>query len=116
MINSPTRLSSEELLDILSLSENATAIYTSEDIIIQSANDAMLRFWGKDKSVIGLPLLKAIPVLEGQPFINMLKRVWLTGNTIEGVDAPAELDIDGEVRTSYYDFAYRAILNPDGST
>ncbi|MFD0766778.1 ATP-binding protein [Mucilaginibacter lutimaris] len=116
MINSPTRLSSEELLDILSLSENATAIYTSEDIIIQSANDAMLRFWGKDKSVIGLPLLKAVPVLEGQQFIDMLKRVWLTGSTIEGVDAPAELDIDGEVRTSYYDFAYRAILNPDGST
>ncbi|MES2266866.1 MAG: ATP-binding protein [Bacteroidota bacterium] len=116
MSYSPSRLSSEELLDILSLSENATAIYTTEAIIIQNANDAMLRFWGKDRSIIGLPLEDAVPVLKGQPFIGMLKNVWLTGNTVEGIDTPAELEIDGEIRTSYYDFAYRAILNPDGST
>jgi PAS domain S-box-containing protein len=110
------RLSSDDILDILSLSENATAIYTTADVIIQSANEAMLQFWGKDKSVIGSPLEDAVPVLKGQPFIDMLKSVWNTGNTIEGVDAPATLEIDNALQTSYFDFSYRAILNKDGST
>ena len=82
-INFP-RLSSDELLDILSLSDNATAIYTTEHVVIQSANDAMLNFWGKDKSIIGLPLAEGVPALKGQPFIDMLRDVWLTGETIEG--------------------------------
>jgi len=116
MNDTSTRLSSDELLDILSLSENATAIYTTEDIIIQNANETMLQFWGKNKSIIGMPLEEAVPVLKGQPFIGMLQNVWRTGNTVEGIDAPAELEIDGELRTSYFDFLYRAILNPDGST
>jgi signal transduction histidine kinase len=111
-----TRLSSDDLLDILSLSENATAIYTGQDVIIQNANETMLQFWGKNKSIIGMPLEEAVPALKGQPFIGMLQNVWHTGNTVEGIDTPAELEIDGELRTSYYDFAYRAILNPDGST
>ncbi|GGG99825.1 PAS domain-containing sensor histidine kinase [Mucilaginibacter phyllosphaerae] len=109
-------LSSEDLLDILLLSHNATAIYTGDDIIVQSANDAMLKFWDKGKSIIGLPLIQAVPSLKGQPFIDMLKKVWHTGNTIEGVDAEAVLEVDGLLQTFYYDFSYRGIKNPDGST
>ncbi|RYU91435.1 PAS domain S-box protein [Mucilaginibacter terrigena] len=116
MSQPPSRLSSGELLDILALSENATAIYTTQDIIIQSANTAMLNFWGKGKDIIGKPLMEAVPALKGQQFVEMLKRVWDTGITIEGIDTPAKLEIDGELRTSYFDFLYRAILNPDGST
>jgi signal transduction histidine kinase len=115
MSDTHIRLSNDELLDNLSLSENATAIYTGEDIIIQTANEAMLQFWGRNKKVIGMPLQEAVPVLKGQPFIAMLQKVWRTGITVEGIDAPAELEIDGEVRISYFDFLYRAILNPDGS-
>lgn len=111
-----SRLSSDDLLDILFLSENATAIYTGENVVIQNANEMMLQFWGKNKSIIGMPLEDAVPVLKGQPFIAMLQNVWRTGNTVEGIDAPAELEIDGELRTSYFDFLYRAILNPDGTT
>lgn len=114
-INFP-RLSSDELLDILSLSDNATAIYTTEHVVIQSANDAMLNFWGKDKSIIGLSLAEGVPALKGQPFIDMLRDVWLTGETIEGTNVAAILEIDGELQTFYYDFKYRAIKNADGTT
>lgn len=116
MSSSAGRLSDSELLDILSLSENATAIYTTEDVIIQSANDAMIRFWGKDKSVIGKPIAEAIPELKGQPFVAMLASVWTTGRSIKGTDTAAQLEVDGELQTFYWDFHYRAILNPDGTT
>jgi PAS domain S-box-containing protein len=115
MSYSSARLSCENLLDILTLSHNATAIYTTHDVIIESVNNAMLKFWGKGKDIIGMPLEEAVPALKGQPFIGMLQSVWETGNTIEGKDTPATLEIDGKLKTSYYDFCYRAIKNDDGS-
>jgi len=39
----------------------ATAIYTGLDMNIELANDAMIKLWGKDHSVIGKPLHQALP-------------------------------------------------------
>ena len=111
-VNRP--LTDRELLDILSLSVNATAIYTTGDIIIQSANDAMIALWGKDKSVIGRPLEVALPELLGQPFIAILKQVWHSGITYEANDTMAELVIDGVLQERCFDFSYRALKNAEG--
>ncbi|MNK50525.1 Sensor protein kinase WalK [compost metagenome] len=107
-------LNSTQLLEILSLSKDATAIYTSEDIVIEMANDAMIAFWGKDRSIIGKPLQEAVPELKGQPFINMLKNVLLTGITDSGDAVPAETMRDGKLQTAYYAYEYRAIKDESG--
>lgn len=107
-------LTNNQLLEILSLSKDATAIYTSEDIVIEMANDAMIAFWGKDRSVIGKPLQDAVPELIGQPFINMLKNVLLTGITDNGDAIPAETMKDGKLQTAYYAYEYRAIKDESG--
>ncbi|RQO77851.1 hypothetical protein DBR40_07735 [Pedobacter sp. KBW01] len=107
-------LDSTQLLEILSLSKDATAIYTSEDIVIEMANDAMIAFWGKDRSIIGKPLQEAVPELIGQPFINMLKNVLLTGITDSGDAIPAETMRDGKLQTAYYTYEYRAIKDESG--
>lgn len=67
-------MDSEELLEVYNYSKTATAIHSGEDAVIQSANQAMLRIWGKDKSVIGKPLLQVLPELEGQPNPEMFKK------------------------------------------
>ncbi|PTQ95535.1 PAS domain-containing protein [Mucilaginibacter yixingensis] len=110
------RLNSDALLAILNLSKDATAIYTGADIVVQMANDAMISYWGKDRSIIGKPLLEAVPELAGQPFIGLLQDVWRTGKTYEARDTSAELKIDGKLTTFYFDFAYRALLNELGET
>lgn len=107
-------LTNNQLLEILSLSKDATAIYTSEDIVIEMANDAMIAFWGKDRSVIGKTLQDAVPELIGQPFINMLKNVLLTGITDNGDAIPAETMKDGKLQTAYYAYEYRAIKDESG--
>ncbi|MDB5112842.1 MAG: Two-component sensor histidine kinase, partial [Mucilaginibacter sp.] len=94
----------------------ATAVYTTEELIIQTANDAMIRFWGKDRSVIGKSLIEAVPELVGQPFFDLLKEVWRTGITYTATDMPARLRINDELQWSYYDFEYRAIKNEQGNT
>jgi len=105
---------SEQILEILSLSDNATAIYSGKDIVIQAANDAMISFWGKDRSVIGKPLEVAVPELSGQPFLEILANVWNTGVTFESKDAAADLLIDGKLKTFFFDFTYRAIKDEQG--
>jgi len=107
-------LDSSQLLEVLSLSKDATAIYTSEDIVIEMANDAMIAFWGKDRSIIGKPLQEAVPELKGQPFINMLKNVLLTGITDKGDAIAAETMRDGKLQTAYYAYEYRAIKDESG--
>ena len=107
-------LSNNQLLEVLSLSKDATAIYTSEHIVIEMANDAMIAFWGKDRSIIGKPLEDAVPELKGQPFINMLKNVLLTGITDKGDAIPAETLRDGKLQTAYYAYEYRAIKDETG--
>lgn len=107
-------LDSNQLLEILALSKDATAIYTSEDIVIEMANDAMIAFWGKDRSIIGKPLQEAVPELIGQPFIDMLKNVLLTGITDQGDAVPAETMRDGKLQTAYYAYEYRAIKDESG--
>ncbi len=108
-------MSPEELLHILTLSKDATAIYSTGDIIIEFVNEAMLSYWSKGPEIVGMPFAEAIPVLKGQPFIDLLKEVWRSGKTYQGTDIPADLMIDGELQTRYFDFIYRAIKNADGT-
>lgn len=107
-------LTDQQLLDILSLSVNATAIYVTSDIVIQSANDAMIHLWGKDKNVVGKLLEDAVPELKGQPFIAILKQVWHSGITYEANDKIAELVIDDILEQRYFDFMYRPLKNEAG--
>ncbi|MGI4749242.1 MAG: ATP-binding protein [Janthinobacterium lividum] len=107
-------LSSDELLQILSFSPNATAIYTGPDLLIQSANETMVRFWGKGREVIGQTLEQAIPELAGQPFFCLLHEVYQSGVTYEASNMPATLMAGGRLQTFYYDFVYRAIKGDDG--
>ncbi len=109
-----TVLNADQLLQVLSLSENATAIYTSDDIVIEMANDAMIGFWGKDRSVIGKTLLEAVPELRSQPFIGLLKQVWRSGETYTAKDTPADLVVGGKLDRYYFDFEYRAIKDANG--
>jgi PAS domain S-box-containing protein len=109
-------LSDRALLEILALSEDATAIYTSPELVIEMANDAMIAFWHRDRSVIGMRLEDAVPELLEQEFIGLLKEVWRTGVTYAAKERPAQLLSGGELETAYFNFVYRAIKNPDGST
>lgn len=106
--------SDSQLLDILFLSPNATAVYTSEDIVVRNVNQAMLNIWGKDKSVIGQPLAQAIPELEGEPFIQILQEVWHSGKTYQTRDVSADLFINGQLQTYHFDFIYEAVKDDAG--
>ncbi|MES3017249.1 MAG: PAS domain-containing protein [Bacteroidota bacterium] len=99
--------------EILKHSPLPSAIFVSEDIIIEFANDPILAIWGKDKSIIGLPFEKALPELNGQPFVSIIKNVWKTGINYEATDTPVTLYINGAGVESHFDFSFKALRNDD---
>ena len=113
-MNENLQLTNAQLLGALNSMPLATAVYATENIIINHANDAMIAFWGKDRSVIGKSLDEALPEIKNQPFMAMLKAVMLTGITDAGEAIRADLVVGGILQTFYYDYEYRAVRDADG--
>ncbi|WP_294286587.1 ATP-binding protein [uncultured Chryseobacterium sp.] len=104
------------LIQALACSPAPTALYSGENIIIRFANKGMLELWGKDASVIGKPLMEALPELEGQPFLGLLQQVWHSGETYSVSEAPAKLIKNGKETLDYFDYEYRALLDENQKT
>lgn len=92
----------------------ATAYYETENIVISLANDEMLRFWGKDKSVIGKTVAEAIPELNVQPSIDILKEVYLTGITYHADQEEFQVIINGKQEKHWFSFTYKPIKDSNG--
>lgn len=89
-------------------------LFTGDDMKIEIANDIMIGYWGRDRSVIGLGFQEAVPELEGQPFMEILREVYRTGETYYGRSMPAELLVGGKLSTYYFEFTYTPIRNSKG--
>jgi len=92
----------------------STCLFTGRDMKVEIANEKMLGVWGKDKSVLGKPLRVGVPELIGQPFLDILDRVYTTGFTYEDQDARADLIVDGVLTTFYFDFTYKPLRDNNG--
>jgi PAS domain S-box-containing protein len=106
--------SEERFRNLLLDTPMATGYYETEDIIISLANDEMLRFWGKDKSVLGKPMEEAIPELKGQPFIGILKEVYRTGIPYHADQQEALLPVNGKLEKVWFNFTYKPLRNAEG--
>jgi signal transduction histidine kinase len=92
----------------------ATCFFAGRELKIEVANDIMLGYWGKDRSVIGKPLAEAVPELVGQPFLDILDNVYTTGETYTNKAAYALLEVNGVLGGYYFDFAYKPLKNAAG--
>ncbi len=99
---------------LIKKSDYSIAIYRTEELFIEFANEPMFKTWGKDASVIGMKLEDALPELEGQPFIGILKDIFRTGETYTAKEDRVELIVDGILQTFYYNFSYKPLKNPSG--
>ncbi|MGZ5188279.1 MAG: ATP-binding protein [Kaistella sp.] len=101
--------------ELMEISDYSTGIYVGEDLIIDFANDQMIKTWGKDKSVIGKKLEDALPELQGQPFIQILKNIFKTGEAYIAQEDRVDLVVDGELKTFYYNFSYKPLRDANGN-
>ncbi|TKC09880.1 PAS domain S-box protein [Pedobacter polaris] len=88
----------------------AIALVQGRGMIIETANAKILEIWGKSDSVVGKPLVEAIPELIGQGFLELLDQVFTTGVAYIGKEEYAVL----EGREWFLSFVYQPITGEDG--
>jgi len=99
---------------IIEQSPSPVGLYVGPDIVITLANDAILKVWDKDASVIGKTFRQALPELEGQPFFELLDTVFTTGIAYEAYAEQVDLLIGGQMQTFYFNFIYKPLKNEKG--
>ena len=114
MLDHYPNLTPGQFLEILTHSNEATAVYVSESIHIGFVNDAMLNLWGKQKDIISKPLLEVAPEFES--FIPILKEVWNSGKSYIARNTAANIDVGGALVEKYFDFEYKPIIDQKGQT
>lgn len=108
-----TRLQESET-DFIRLVEQAPVailVFRGPDMVIDQVNQAMLEILGKDKSIIGSPLLEGLPEIKGAPAVNRLFHVFNTGEPSDGLEEPVPIMTNGRVETRYFNFSYRPLLD-----
>lgn len=109
------RLNETRFSTIIDQSPMGIGLLKGKDMVIEAGNDIIFELWGKTRNTIGMPLIEAIPELEGQGFLQLLEEVYLTGNPYHGYDTLAKLEYNGVIADRYFDFSYSPLRDEDSS-
>lgn len=99
---------------IIKNSDAAQILYRGEDMILSMINDLMLEILGRDSSILGKPLIEAIPELEGTPILERLRTVLHTGIPFHQSEEMFILHRHGIPRKGFYNYMYKPMYNISG--
>lgn len=94
----------------------AIGVLHHRDLVIESANLKILEVWGKTPEIVGMPLSKALPELQGQPFLGILDDVYTSAKPFYANEIRSLLEHNGELKEIFFNVTYQPILNVSGST
>ncbi|GGG52010.1 hypothetical protein GCM10011378_30350 [Hymenobacter glacieicola] len=98
----------QRLHDVLHQAPVAIAHLEGPDYLVTLANATICEIWTRtQQQVLGLPLLQALPELQGQGFEELLDGVRRTGTPYVGTEIPAQLLRHGRIETIYFNFVYQ---------
>ncbi|MBC3788328.1 PAS domain-containing protein [Spirosoma utsteinense] len=89
-------------------------LLVGRDLVVEVANEVVLGYWGKDRSVLGQPVRQAVPELAGQGFFELLDEVFTSGQAYEAKAAPATVAVNGVYGAYYFDSSLKPLRNAAG--
>ena len=94
----------------------AMCVLQGENHVVEIANERMLELWGKShEQVMHKPIFEGLPEAKGQGLEPLLHHVYQTGEKFEANERPVNLPRNGKIETTYINFVYEAIKDPNGS-
>jgi len=106
----------QEMKTFLEQAPVAFGILRHRRLKIEVANSLILKLWGKNQSVIGMPLSVALPELAGQGYLDILDEVYTSGNRFVGSNSPVKLEIKGVSEIVFFNFIYEPLKNESAVT
>ena len=108
--------SEQNLRNVFAQAPVGMALLSGPDFIIEIINSRFLELLIKSsEEVLGKPVFDVVPEVKGQGFEEMLKKVYITGETLSGFGVPVSLMRNGMLETVYVNFVYEAYREDDGS-
>ncbi|WP_337966850.1 PAS domain S-box protein [uncultured Flavobacterium sp.] len=102
---------------IRQLVENAPfpiAVYVGKEMIVELANDSIIKLWGKGSDVIGKSFKDVLPELDNQLVFEQINAVLETGESFHTKNTPLDLTIDGEPLTYYFNYSLTPLFDING--
>lgn len=94
----------------------ALLVLKSKDWIVEIANQSLFDLWGRQKEeVLGLPLMKIMPELQGQSFQEHLSKVYQTGLSYGPDEEIFFYNTSSGIGKKYVSFFYDPMLDTEGN-
>lgn len=105
----------EKLRVIFEKSPAAMALWRGPDMVFEMVNPTYQAIF-PGRELLGKRFLDALPEFEGQPFLDLLRRVLETGEPYVGHEVLARhrTTEDGPIEDRYYDFVYVRVEDGEG--
>ncbi|WP_171037794.1 PAS domain-containing sensor histidine kinase [Dyadobacter luticola] len=104
-----------QLLTLFEQSPAAIAVIAKEDLTFTMANPFYARLVGRTvDQIVGKPMRKALPELDGQGFDAILERVIETGEPFIATEQSVDLMKDNVLQTLYVNMTYQPKRDLDG--
>lgn len=108
------RKSESQFRTLIEQAPVATCLFVGRELRIEIANELMIQYMGKGPDVMGKPLAEALPELRGQPVLQALDDAFTTGKTVVSRAVPADVVVDGQRSTYYFDYTFKPVRNAAG--
>ena len=106
----------QRFCNLVELSIHPILILKGKDMILDIANEPLLKIFGVGKETLGKPLLDILPEMKEQPFMALLLDVLHNHTTHYGKEQPAYfLRKTGETEIFYFNFVYHPYKENDGT-
>src|SRR5665647_2908670 len=97
--------------NLIQSSPFAIGLLHGKNLIITTANEAIINILGKGKDIIGKPYFSLMPELKEQGYVEVFDEVYATGKSFNAVETPLNILRNGKMDTQYYNFLLFAKRN-----
>lgn len=102
--------------NVIEQATDIIGIFKGENLVIEVANDALLKLWQVGSEVFNKPIEEILPEIKDQGFMELMRQVIRTGEPYHGYEIPAHFDRSGgEVETLYFNFRFQPYREMNGS-
>jgi len=92
----------------------AKLVYTGPEMVLREANEKMLEIFGKGDSIIGRPIMEAVPELKETHLFGAYSKVLSTGEIHTEAASRIMFIQNGAPYYGYYDYTYKPLHDAKG--
>ena len=98
----------EKIFSLFMHSPIVVGLLNGDDYVLELANEAAFKFWGKrPDEIIGKPILRGLPELQGQGIIELFDLVRTSGKPYTSHEVPITTLANGKREQHYFNLVYQ---------